>query len=356
MASVTTSKFLKSTTQVEARPFSLIEHKGLVGRLAEELNRAAIDFTRNPSGFFRELFTDDNKDLKRRRLIYAGLGCALIAHLLFIAVIFVAGWIKPAEEITTPEIEVTWLPNTDAAKLKGPNEPQADVPKGAPGDGGGGGGRQAATAASGGVLPKIAPIPPIIKHDAPEKNAPVLAVNPNIQGSESAPPPIDSTIGVPTGDMNAPPSPGTGDGGGLGSGKGSGIGPGTGPGAGEGSGGNKGGGQFGSPNGTDGLSVMPFSQIQTLPREIGFTQFRWLYRPTPVVTPEAQENKIAGTVLLRATFHADGRISNVEIVNQVPYMTDSAVDALMKSKFKPATINGKPVTLTRVPVRIDVHY
>jgi TonB family protein len=355
MASVTTSKFLKSTTGVEAPPFSLIEHKGLVARLIEELSRATGDFASDPRGFILGLFTDENKDRKRRRLLYAGLGLGLVAHFAFIAIIFIADWVKPKAASSEGELIVeSWVPPSNSG-LKKPEEPESSMPKGNSGKGGGGGGQEAARPASGGVVPQMLPMPSIIKHNAPEKHNPALPVNVSIQGPQDTAPPPNSTIGVPTGDMDAPPSPGEGTGGGLGSGVGTGVGPGRGPGTGLGAGGNKGGDTFGSPNGT-GNGMVAFSQIPKLPRESGFSQFRWIYRPTPIVTPEAQENRVAGTVLLRATFHADGRITDIEIVNPVPFMTDSAIDSLTKSRFKPATLNGQPITVTRVPVRIEVHY
>jgi len=356
MASVTTSEFVKSKPRAEAPPFSLLEHKGLINRLAEELTRAARDLLSNPRRFIGEMFKDENKDIKRRRLIYAGLGFALVAHFVFIGIIFIADWIKPQTKVTEPEFEVTYLDPASISPLKKPDDPKPDVPKGNSDQGGGGGGQHSLLPASGGVLPKIAPTPPLIKHDAPEKNAPILAVDPNLLGPESISPPADSTIGVPTGSMDAPPSPGTGSGGGLGEGRGSGIGPGSGPGSGPGTGGNKGGDQYGSPNGTGGPGTVPYSRISQISNQPGYSPFRWIYRPTPVVTAEAQERKIAGTVLLRATFHADGRITDIEIVSPVEFMTESAIAALMKSKYKPASVNGQPITLTRVPVRIEVHY
>lgn len=356
MASVTTSEFVKSNPRAEVPPFSLLEHKSLINRLSEELTRATSDFLSDPSRFIRELFTDENRDRKRRRLIYAGLGFALVAHFVFLAVIFMADWVKPQAKATEPEFEVTYLDPATISPLRKPEEPKLDVPKGSAHSGGGGSGQESLLPASGGAPPRMLPTPPIVKPDVPEKNAPILAVVPSAQGPESAPPPPDSTIGVPTGNMDAPPSPGTGSGGGLGDGNGNGVGSGSGPGSGAGKGGNKGGGQYGSPNGTDGPGTVPFSRISQISNQPGYSPFRWIYRPTPIVTPEAQERKVAGTVLLRATFHADGRITDVEIVSPVEFMTESAIAALMKSKFKPASVKGQPVTLTRVPVTIQVHY
>ena len=65
---------------------------------------------------------------------------------------------------------------------------------------------------------------------------------------------------------------------------------------------------------------------------------------------------IIGIVFLRATLHADGTVSDIEIVMPVDYMTQSAIDSLMRSRFSPATVNGKPITLRKVPIKITVHY
>jgi TonB family protein len=150
------------------------------------------------------------------------------------------------------------------------------------------------------------------------------------------------------------PSGGPGSGGGLGPGKGTGTGPGEGPGSGPGKGQGKGYGiDSGDPNGSEG-ALPPIDFRQPAPR--GFVPFRWLYRPTPVTTPEAQKEKVIGDVLLRATFNANGEISDIEVLMPVEYMTESAIESLRRSKFKPATINGKPVTLRNVPIRVSVHY
>jgi hypothetical protein len=60
-------------------------------------------------------------------------------------------------------------------------------------------------------------------------------------------------------------------------------------------------------------------------------------------------------VLLRATFNANGTITDIEVVQPVEYMTDSAIQALEQSRFRPATLFGKPVTLRRVLVQVRVY-
>ena len=136
------------------------------------------------------------------------------------------------------------------------------------------------------------------------------------------------------------------------SGDGKGVGDAKGGGAGNKVAGDGGGDMPGSPNG----SLIPTGAIpwNTLSSRPESSNIRWISRPRPKLTPEAQANRVTGTVLLRATFNANGTITDIEIVNGVPGMTDSAVEALRNSRFRPATVMGTPVTVTRVPVRIDI--
>lgn len=88
----------------------------------------------------------------------------------------------------------------------------------------------------------------------------------------------------------------------------------------------------------------------------GYVPFSWIYRARAIVTPEADANKIIGIVLVKATFNADGTITDIKVVMPVEYMTESAVESLKRSKFHPATVNGKPVTVRDVPIKVFVHY
>jgi TonB family protein len=106
----------------------------------------------------------------------------------------------------------------------------------------------------------------------------------------------------------------------------------------------------GSPDGGSGVPA----EINWGQQPQGYSAFRWLFKARAITTPEAQANKVSGTVILRATFHADGTISDIEVLNPVEFMTDSAIESLKRCRFKPATINGKPITVRRVPIRIEV--
>lgn len=71
-----------------------------------------------------------------------------------------------------------------------------------------------------------------------------------------------------------------------------------------------------------------------------------LAKPEPAYTQAAKEAQIAGTVVLRAVFAADGTVNNVLVVGSLPKgLTQRAIEAARKIKFIPAEINGKPVSV-----------
>ncbi|HJQ25983.1 MAG TPA: energy transducer TonB [Blastocatellia bacterium] len=348
MASATTSDFVTTATAPAAPPFALIEPKSLPLRLAEELARTARELARDPRAFLRDLLTDDTKDAKRRRRIYFGLAGALIVHAVLLAVIVVIGW----RSLSAPKENDYVVRRFDlpSQAAEGNTKPKAADGDSAPG----GGGVEMAPPVTKGTPPPTSPAPQIVKPFAPPIERPALPVTPTIKGPEATPPPIDLPVGLPNGATDAPPSPGTGKGGGIGGREGTGAGPNGGPGGSRpsGNGTNPNGGNNGTPNG----SGVPTDILFNAPKPPGYVPFAWIRRATPIITPEAQEHKAAGRVLLRATFNADGTITDIEILNPVDYMTDSAVESLRHSKFRPATINGVPITVRRVLVYIDVHY
>jgi outer membrane biosynthesis protein TonB len=343
-----------TSSRPDVPPFSVIEQKGLIARLCEELARAASEATRDPRGFILGLFSTDTKDARRRRRIYAGLACALSAHVALLVFIAYVGWHSAFVKNNEPDYEVKILDLPSKARTDAPEPAKAEVPRGEKG-GGGSGGDHNPLPATKGPLPQMSPSPQIVKPSAPSAPMPAVPISPTIVGPDSPPPPIDVPLGIKTGPTAEAPSPGPGDGGGLGGANGSGAGSkGNGPGGGDGSGGGKGDKErAGIPTGTEAAPTGPidWSRLKDYP---GSTAIAWLRRPTPVTTPEAQANKVRGEVLLRATFRADGTITDIEVVRPVPYMTDSAIDSLARSKFRPATVRGVPVTLRNVLVRINV--
>ncbi|MCO6510512.1 MAG: TonB family protein [Aridibacter famidurans] len=58
---------------------------------------------------------------------------------------------------------------------------------------------------------------------------------------------------------------------------------------------------------------------------------------------------IRGTVILRATFNADGAVESVNVVKGMPFgATENAIEAAKQIAFLPATRNGVPMTINRV--------
>lgn len=368
MATVTTSEFVKKREYVAS--FSMIEHKGIVARLIEEGSLAVSDFTRDPRGFIREIFSDEAKDTQRSKRLRMGLAFGLVFQVVIITAIAIAGWhqatatTKPEE----PEYEVKWVGKTpeslaekdkESSKNGDSSSKPSEVPKGnkdAGSNTGGSGNNNPLPPIKGEPPPRL-PHPAVISLTAPNSSNPALPVNPHIEGLPTPPLPTNAQIGVPNGTPNTN-SAGPGTGGNIGTGKGSGAGDNTGPGGGknpngDGTGSGDRSGNPGSPNGsitpTGPLDYAPFSRM---PDTTGIV---WIKRVRPIITPEAAADKIHGYVLLEATFNADGTITDIRVRQSLASMDDAAVEALQKAKFRPATIKGVPVTLRRVPVKVNVN-
>lgn len=339
--------------------FRGIESSSLLARLGRELSQAAGDFAHDPAGFVAGALKGQQVSRNRRQLFYAGTAVAACIYAVVLAFILVMGFRKgfgpPSVNKDSGE-QVHMIGPTEFTNPPKDNSPAdangaggTHVSKGS--GGGGGGGQNDPRAASRGVLPQMLPIPQIVAPKPDSSAPPTLAVPVTIVGPASEPPP-PGPIGVPKG-SNEPGSAGPGTGGGLGNGTGTGVGSGNGPGAGPGNGGGKGGGGVGLPGG-HGVSPSGAFDWRLINNKSGFRKFEWTYRQRPVITPEAAADQVDGDVLLRATFNADGSITDIEVVNPIPHMTQSAIDALRHCRFRPATLNGEPITLTHVLVIINV--
>ncbi|GEM_PF-796731 len=356
MASVMTSEFVKTSHQIEAPPFSLLEQKSLVVRLAEEISRTAIEIARDPRRFMRDLFTDDTLDRKRQRRMRALLASALAFHLVLLGVIVIIGWhaLKKSGE---PAYTVKFVEPV----AKGSSVDTPDAPKlGKSGDGKsgsgspGGGGQNDPRPVNKGVPPPSVPNPVFAKFAPPNAPPPLLAIPQTIQGPQSPAPASDAPIGLPNGEVGVPPSPGSGGGGGIGTGEGGGAGNNTGPGVGRKEPGSGNGPGNGDPNGDGSNGIKGPIDWNRLKQTPNSRDVQIVYKVRAITTPEAQEHKVSGEVVFRLTVDANGVISDVDVVSTVPYMTEAAEAALRKCKFLPATIKGVPVTVRNVIVRIKV--
>jgi periplasmic protein TonB len=194
--------------------------------------------------------------------------------------------------------------------------------------GGGGGGEHSVVPASRGKLPKASYTqlaPPSVHPPAnPRLQVPatVLAV-PDIKLQSPNLPNYGDPMAKLITDSN-----GTGGGGGIGSGQGTGVGSGDGAGVGPGHGWNTGGGY---PNaGTGGYGVP-----------------ECLFCPQPQFSDEAVKSKYMGTVTLVAIINADGRATNIQVVQGAGMgLDEKAIDGVKTWRFRPAVgPDGKPAAV-----------
>jgi TonB family protein len=71
-----------------------------------------------------------------------------------------------------------------------------------------------------------------------------------------------------------------------------------------------------------------------------------LYREKAKYTPEAEDNKIEGTVVLSVVFGADGQISDLRVIRSLPHgLNQKAIEAASKIRFEPAMKDGQPISV-----------
>ncbi len=254
-----------------------------------------------------------------------------IAHLIVLALI-IGGTILGKRFVTQvtakPSSTTTLIDPGDYIPLK-PAKTQAG--------GGGGGGDHDVLQASKGRLPKfsmqaqITPPAAVIRNPNPKLAVePTLMVPPEIKIAQSNLP----NFGDPK-SAAVIPSNGTGSGSGIGSGSGGGIGPGNGRGLGPGEGMGTGGGTF-----RPGRGVTP-------PRPI--------YSPDPEFSEEARKAKYQGTCTLMIVVSADGKPTNIRVVNSLGMgLDEKAIETVRTWRFEPGQKDGHPVNV-EIAVEVDFH-
>lgn len=85
----------------------------------------------------------------------------------------------------------------------------------------------------------------------------------------------------------------------------------------------------------------------------GVTPPTCIYCPNPSSTNPARQAKFSGSAVMEVVVSAEGRTVQTWIVRGLPYgLNQASTDAVRTWKFKPPTLNGKPVT-ARVNVEVS---
>ncbi|MGH9162708.1 MAG: energy transducer TonB [Vicinamibacteraceae bacterium] len=65
----------------------------------------------------------------------------------------------------------------------------------------------------------------------------------------------------------------------------------------------------------------------------------------PVYPPDAQANRVQGTVVVEATIGTDGSVTDARILKSIPALDQAALDAVLQWKYTPTLLNGEPVVV-----------
>jgi TonB family protein len=90
--------------------------------------------------------------------------------------------------------------------------------------------------------------------------------------------------------------------------------------------------------------AQPSSQQVYSPRDTT-QKARLLSRPEPQYTNAARKFHVSGTVVLRAVFSSNGKVTNIRLVSGLPHgLSKASIDAAREIKFTPARRDGQPVS------------
>jgi protein TonB len=69
-------------------------------------------------------------------------------------------------------------------------------------------------------------------------------------------------------------------------------------------------------------------------------------KPEPSYTQQALDHGVQGRVILRCIFSSTGQVTNIHVTAALPDgLTERAIEAAKKIKFKPAMKDGQPVSM-----------
>ena len=68
--------------------------------------------------------------------------------------------------------------------------------------------------------------------------------------------------------------------------------------------------------------------------------------PQPQYTEEARQARIQGTVILQLTIDCRGDVTDIVVIRGLPLgLTEASIAAVRNWRFRPATLNGRPVSV-----------
>jgi TonB family protein len=336
----------------------LLTPESLWRRLARELRAAWQELRRDPRRYLAALLRGEGSSRRRKQMLQAGVALAVIGYTLVVTALLLLGLLRSttAEQVV---IENPMPKPRDPESLKMialVSRAKNEFERGRNGHlggslvqprrahGGGGGGQPEAAPASGGHLPRASLLMQQIIPDPalPKIEQPSLIRVPTIVADPLAVKFVGGQIGLPEAPP-APPSKGQGARGGIGNNVGTGVGPGEGPGHGPGNDGNVGGGRFD----IGGRDTTGIGNRNGLPRAAtAHLRPTILFKEKAKYTEEARQIKIQGTVVLVATFNANGQISDIRVMRGLPGgLTEEAIQAAKRIRFQPAMENGVPVAV-----------
>ncbi|MDX6614709.1 MAG: periplasmic protein TonB [Blastocatellia bacterium] len=210
--------------------------------------------------------------------------------------------------------------------------------------GGGGGGAHSPIPAAYGSVPQPSEIPAPINPPVPSAALPMAGVDLDPDLWRHLP---LTAYGDPLSHAGLP-SKGPGEGDGIGGGSGLGVGNGNGNGLGPGADGNTGGDRnkpgSGGPGGSNGNYPDEPNRIYT--KDEVTQRAIVISKPEALYTEEARRNQVTGTAILRVVFSLSGEVTNIRAIHPLPMgLTENAIAAARRIRFRPATRNGRPVSV-----------
>ena len=333
----------------------LLPQTDLLTRLRREFLANWQEFKRDPQAYLNHVLRGERNNPVRRCLLQKGTAAAMASYVLLVATLIIAGGLrisKPANNQQEDKLTLLGKLMAPTPPETTPKNPPEYAPKGSGGisrgdkpqiehtGGGGGGGRNEIKPATQGVTPQFSQRQIMLPDPYPPKSNSSLVLPDTLLGDPKLSRPMPGRTGLEDGAI-APPSSGTGSNGGMGNSNGKGLGPGNGDGLGPGESYGKnghypGGGGRGSETGT-GYDIPDATQ------NLRPTIF---YKEKAKYTEEARENRVQGSVVLSVIFGTDGRIYGIQTIRGLPHgLTEKALEAARRIKFRPAVKNGQPIAV-----------